>query len=524
MATGAPNAILAINSLDRYINSKVSTSSTFNAIWTTGQNTITCTTGNPPVIGATLTAAGIPANTVITAVNTVESNLTGSWMEGLSIAFIYSGVPVVGGFLFGQDETLSSVVTAVIPALANNGYGVNLNQVNQVSSGVENSFQATWVIGQNTIQYVSGSRPLVGNAIYAGAFDVFGIVTNVAGNTITFNGLTETNQVAPAQGYSIIPRPVQQTITTVTISQNTTTTQAAQVSVTQRYDITSSAQPVSNALSAAYNDVRPYFYSFEIQSPGALIYGYIQRIVVSQIQVQYNIPTVCKDRNDTLVIATAGPTYTNITIPYGFYTPDELAAVLQGLITADPTLSALNMTVVFDNRTGFTFTSTNATPFYFPDPTPFSEVEVTYKTYRLLGITIANAVPAVSQTSFVYPNFLYTPYIDFYSDVLTNYQNIKDTNTSVAKPKGLIARVYLSGMGNPQTTTSTVALGTAPFIMTADMNSPKIIKWSPDVAVPSIDFQLRDCYGDFVPGQEEGLPTEFQMTLLCVEGGEWRGE
>ena len=521
MATGAPNAILAINSLDRYITSKVNTSSKFNAVWTTGQNTITYTTGATPVIGATLTAAGIPANTTITAFNTVESNLIGSWLGNIDVAYIYSGVPVVGGFLFGEQGTLSGIVTTVLPFPSGNGYAIELDQINEISSGGVTGFQATWVTGQNTIQYVSGSRPLVGDAIYATTLTVVGIVTNVAGNTITFDGLTQTTQAAPAQVFSTTTRPIQQTLDTVTISQNTTTTQADQLSVTQRYDITSSAQPTSNALSAAYNDAQPYFYSFSIQSPGALIYGYIQRIVVSQVQVQYNIPTVCKDRNDTLVIATSGPTFTNITIPYGFYAPDELAAALEGLITADPTLSALNMTVVFDNRLGFTFTSTNSTPFYFPDPTPFPGQEVTYKTYRLLGITIANAVPAVSQTSFDYPNFLYTPYIDIFSDVLTNYQNIKDTNTSVAKPKGLIARVYLSGMGNPQITSETAALGTAPFITTADLNSPKVIKWTPDVAVPSIDFQLRDCYGEFIPGQEEGLRTEFQMTLLCVEGREW---
>ena len=122
-----------------------------------------------------------------------------------------------------------------------------------------------------------------------------------------------------------------------------------------------------------------------------------------------------------------------------------------------------------------------------------------------------------TQLSFEYPNFLYTPYIDIYSDVLTNYQNIKDTNTSIAKPKGLIARIFLSGVGSPQYTTETFALGASPFVMTADLNSPKVIKWTPDVAVPSIDFQLRDCYGDFIPGDVERYPTEFQMTLLCVE-------
>jgi hypothetical protein len=62
-----------------------------------------------------------------------------------------------------------------------------------------------------------------------------------------------------------------------------------------------------------------------------------------------------------------------------------------------------------------------------------------------------------------------------------------------------------------------MALGSAPFVMTSDLNSPKVIEWTPDVAVPSIDFQLRDCYGELIPGDVEKYPSEFQMTLLCLE-------
>jgi hypothetical protein len=54
--------------------------------------------------------------------------------------------------------------------------------------------------------------------------------------------------------------------------------------------------------------------------------------------------------------------------------------------------------------------------------------------------------------------------------------------------------------------------------MTADMNSPKIIKWNPDVTVTTIDIQMKDQYGDFIPGADYGFSTEFQMSLLCVEG------
>ena len=79
--------------------------------------------------------------------------------------------------------------------------------------------------------------------------------------------------------------------------------------------------------------------------------------------------------------------------------------------------------------------------------------------------------------------------------------------------------MYLSGTGNIQDTTNTSTLGSRAFVVTADLNSPKIIRWSPDVAVPSIDFQLVDCYGALIP-VGYGFQTEFQMTLLCSEGND----
>jgi hypothetical protein len=242
---------------------------------------------------------------------------------------------------------------------------------------------------------------------------------------------------------------------------------------------------------------------------------------------------VIKGKNDRFFVGIGtfpSVTIHPVTIPYGYYDPTELAAALQTLINAVPALASLNMVVVYDPKNGFRFNASAL--FFFPDlnqiednpgETPQSLANA-LKAYRLLGMNYQNSlgndlIGKLEQISQVFPNFLFTPYIDFYSDVLTNYQNVKDTNTSVAKPKGLIARVYLSGNGNLQSQSATTALGSEPFVVTADMNSPKIIRWTPDVAVPSIDFQLRDCYGDLIPTTPttESLSTEFQMTLLCVE-------
>jgi len=310
----------------------------------------------------------------------------------------------------------------------------------------------------------------------------------------------------------------------VTISQTTTAPSVTFVSLTQTYTINSEAQPVTNILFGYFSNSVPFFNNFTISSPNALIYGYINKIMVSQVQLQYNIPTICFDRNDTFIIEwVILPTTfrATINILFGFYTPTELAAAITAQIVATPALAPLSLSVAYSPEDGFVFTSATNIDFYFPsfsallNDFTYESLERIFKTCKTLGMTLLNSEVSATnvQASTMTPNFLYTPYIDIYSDVLTNYQGIKDTNTSVSKPKGLVARVMLAGVGSPVNT----LIGTAPFIVISDMNTPKVIQWTPDVAVPSIDFQLRDCYGDLIPGVREYRATEFQMTLLCVE-------
>lgn len=299
----------------------------------------------------------------------------------------------------------------------------------------------------------------------------------------------------------------------ITIDQPVTANSGGNRIVTQRViSLGQTNQPISNSLLAKYQRSEPQCNNFTIQSPGALIYGYINRIIVSQIQLQYNIPTVIFGKNDTFYV-----NQTEVTIPYGFYSPDQLADALQTRIIAST--NVIDCVVVFDPQDGFIFSSATRTiSFSNPLSVPTEVRDNVLKTYRLLGITKDNITSSSTQYSTDYPNFLYTPYIDIYSDVLTNYQDIKDTNTTVQKFKGMVARIYLSGTGNVQLTTPDAALGSAPFIMTADLNNCKVIKWTPDVAVPSIDFQLYDQYSELIPGAAEGFSTEFQLTLLCIEG------
>jgi hypothetical protein len=319
------------------------------------------------------------------------------------------------------------------------------------------------------------------------------------------------------------------------------------ISSTDRYtaNFGNASQPYSNTLEALYFATPPYSNDFQITSPGALMNGYIDKIIISQIQLQYNLPTVMPNINDEFVIfyesAVGSSSFilTTFAIPFGFYTPDELAAMLQiqlgSYVDSNFTVSYQQNTPSLGIVPGFVFLSNTGRRFYFPAPSDYtptpSELTNTLKLYRLMGMNLINSFPETEHTSSTPPEFLYTPYIDIYSDALTNYQRLKDTDSSTIKRKGLIARVYLSGVGAPQTTTAVfnnqagTALGSSPFVITLDLNNPKIINWSPDTAINSLDFQMRDCYGDLLfvydpyadPEFTETFNSEFQMTLLCVE-------
>jgi hypothetical protein len=292
------------------------------------------------------------------------------------------------------------------------------------------------------------------------------------------------------------------------------------------------------SLIASYNNSSPPSNDFQITTPGVLTYGYISKIVVTQIQLQYNIPTVNSNLNNLLpfVLVQRNPfvlTYFEIFIPSGFYTPSELAAMLEQQMNLFPLLDTYGFLVTYDQvKNEFKFTTEQGiVDFFFPDidqiidrfinlNQDLSEANLdTYlRTYKLLGLAIPNATAEPIQVSYKAPDFLYTPYIDIYSNALTAYQKLSDGNSTVSRPKGLVSRVYLSGVGAPQITKSNQALGDSPFVVTLDLNNPKVIRWTKDVAINSLDFQMRDCYGDLIPGRTLGSNTEFQMTLLCIEG------
>lgn len=288
--------------------------------------------------------------------------------------------------------------------------------------------------------------------------------------------------------------------------------------------------------------------NFQITSGGAIIYGYINKMIVSQIQFNYNVPTVIPNKNNVIIISwlveSDPPTFpisyvqenVPISIPYGFYTPEELVAVLTTIILqTDIVNTAPNFNVSYDQAGNvFVFNAgIGATMggfwFQIADDVILGQLEISpvllARTYNMLGIGKQNTnptAPSLVQRGVNAINFLYTPYVDIISEVLTKYQNVKDTDTSINKLNSIIARLYLTGVGIPQAVDGT-PVGSKSFMIVQDMNSPKVIRWSPNEAVNSFDIQVRDQYGDLLfcqSPEQDGITTyysEFQMTLLCIE-------
>ena len=289
---------------------------------------------------------------------------------------------------------------------------------------------------------------------------------------------------------------------------------------------------------------QPLANSFTIQAPGPLVYGYIKNIKIASVNLQYDVPTVIPsvrqgiqtiEGNDKLVIYQDDDDVEEIiTIPYGYWTPDELAAFLQFTIRQNVGLNMPDFTV-FYGRTGFKFESNDGTNFRFlisPDdfaPAQLSNgfYDVCLKTYRMFGINYTNGFTNDEQVCGK-GSMLYTNYIDICSNNLCKYQKNKDTDSDPKKTSNIVCRFYLNG-NQPEMLTAEGGLGTAPFSLLQHYNTTKTVRWSAEEAIYELDFQLRDMYGDLLyigesnygdqtPSENQYVSnTNFQMTLLCFE-------
>lgn len=291
-----------------------------------------------------------------------------------------------------------------------------------------------------------------------------------------------------------------------------------------------------------------------IKTKRALLYGYYNRIGMSEFQLTYNVPTIVEGVNDlfqALVYPGDDPNpaltqYISITVPQGYYTPAMIGAHLQAEIRAlgftGYTVSHPMDQVDTTNgnntvRTGFGFSTNNTDTWELTYEATISTVLSpadqlrAAKFNRLLGAgrlafgltqtyepQNSNPLPTFVTSS---PNWLQTDYIDIVSKALTNYKESKDTNTNVQAPLGVIGRIYMSDFASRQGAVGNMlpinsVWGCSPLQFTKVWTTVNWSQWSPNQSIDQIDIQLLDMWGDTIYWSSERR-TEWQMTLVASE-------
>ena len=285
-----------------------------------------------------------------------------------------------------------------------------------------------------------------------------------------------------------------------------------------------------------------------------LIYGYFERIALTQFQLFYRCPMFVTGVNDKITIAyynATGPTITPCTVTFpqgGSFTPDVLSSVITEQVRAQLTglpatafVCSWNQLIQSAGRGKGQFTldagiNNNKVWIVANSDPRFT------RCIRLLGfgndsfagvnyaqgITAANPALATQITYGGVPNFLYTDYIDICSSTLTKFKRVKDTNSTQDGTQDVIARIYLTGANtstSPITNSINYAsdtfglgpngLSLAPIINTVWSN-PNWCKWSPEDSLTSIDFKLLDMFGLPLFWSSD-FNTEFQATLTVSE-------
>ena len=283
-----------------------------------------------------------------------------------------------------------------------------------------------------------------------------------------------------------------------------------------------------------------------------LMSGYFHRLTVTDVNIHWNIPTInIQAYLFTFVIDAGGGHFGAVVIrvPYGYYTYEELAAIMQALIiraVSGTDIAVPNLTVNWTDGgggtgAGFTFNSNDedisigfTTVFpggYTGTPRPAFPKEgsiqtgtsldqalrAIYKFYLMIGAntTNINNLQEVFTTAPSYPTLIYTSYVDVISNKLSQFMRVKDSETSWSPDTSVITRIYLTNQGtitaptfvyNAANTTapplfafSEFAVGSRPFILNYTPTTPKNIKWSPDQAVVDFDIRVVDEFGDQVP-------------------------
>lgn len=323
------------------------------------------------------------------------------------------------------------------------------------------------------------------------------------------------------------------------------------------FGIDSADRYTLNPSNNVRTDIQPE-YNFRLYKGQSVLNGFIKRLALTEVNMEWNVPNV-NTYNNKFTIALTGGDISNgyaeieITVPTGFYTPNELIQYLQDEIdTALPPLidspATADIFITLDPKTLYVDIQLDMSGGDGYLMVPFTEPEIgvprasTDKCtmYEMLGLgnLLTSTLPlSLGTTDLIqgnYASFLYTRYIDITSENLTKKQEVKDSSTQPVEigASNILARLYIAPPGLSESRfdisgTGCNIVGTRPFILYKEYNTPKYIYWDAREFINLIDIKVYDDKGRPIYEQASSLPSngdwvvgnsaEFQLTILASE-------
>ena len=262
-------------------------------------------------------------------------------------------------------------------------------------------------------------------------------------------------------------------------------------------------------------------YDINIYKNQQIFSGAVSRIFLKELSMPWNIPNV-NARNNVLYLQKSDLTEASITVPEAFYLPSELASAIQDLLNDTPNAGA-NAIFGWDQWSCGWNSRNNTFEIYDSVVSPAPSAG---PTFRILPKLRAGDLPLGASSTLAemmgfngtgqqflnvvvssYASMLYTAYVDIQSDIICKNQRVRDTSTNNRTGNNILARVYICP-DRTYSVSDTNIIGTRPFHIREDFNSPKIINWNTEEFLPSANIKLLD---------DKGLPLYAPALSSIVE-------
>lgn len=275
-----------------------------------------------------------------------------------------------------------------------------------------------------------------------------------------------------------------------------------------------------------------------------IIQGDIKEISVSEVNFPYDIPNMQNGFNSFEMVSDSFPTVT-VVVPPGFYTGEELITAIneEALAAVEALGFELDETYVpqwsyrADSNT-FTLTAPTAadqsvvisSSFTFPGQYVGITNRLGKDIFSIMGfppsansggnnyLFVSNYVNpggdpiTLTQKSGSAP-LVFTQYIDICSTQLCGKQRFAGgSTTNLARRGDVICRLYISD--NIAITTADPE-GVRPFVINRQYYNARVMRWSTDNSISTIDIQLYDDTGQ--PLTTTWAPRPYQITFNCYE-------